>query len=217
MNRKNFLTAFSLFFSGVIVSKLTSPFQVNAQVKDNVEIDETSLIKKVLLASHPIGSYYVSEDSTSPSELFGGQWEALEDGCTIVACSSNAGTKGGANSIKLSSSQIPTLTSISGSTIARNGVGSTNTTGNHSHKLNNDGSGQGFWLWRLDSQGEQNIGAGGSAGRVLRNDTTANGNHSHNLNIPELSFNNGKFINNNQSSVDITNKHITAYVWKRIA
>lgn len=29
-------------------------------------------VKKAMLASHPIGSYYISDDNTNPAEILGG-------------------------------------------------------------------------------------------------------------------------------------------------
>lgn len=35
--------------------------------------------QEILLMAHPIGSYYISEDGTSPNILFGGAWEKLKE------------------------------------------------------------------------------------------------------------------------------------------
>lgn len=40
---------------------------------------------KAKLDAHPVGSYYWSNDSTSPATLFGGTWEALPAGYTLIA------------------------------------------------------------------------------------------------------------------------------------
>ena len=40
---------------------------------------------EALLAAHPVGSYYWSDDSTSPATLFGGTWQALPAGYTLIA------------------------------------------------------------------------------------------------------------------------------------
>lgn len=37
------------------------------------------LIKHIRLAAYPVGSVYTSSNPTSPAELFGGTWEAIED------------------------------------------------------------------------------------------------------------------------------------------
>ena len=42
-------------------------------------------LTKAKLDAHPVGSYYWSNDSTSPATLFGGTWEALPAGYTLIA------------------------------------------------------------------------------------------------------------------------------------
>lgn len=37
------------------------------------------MLKTVKLCCHPVGSIYVSSKATSPAELFGGTWKAIED------------------------------------------------------------------------------------------------------------------------------------------
>lgn len=46
------------------------------------------------LDAHPIGSYYWSNDSTSPATLFGGTWEALPPGYTLIAQGSGSDSFG---------------------------------------------------------------------------------------------------------------------------
>lgn len=46
------------------------------------------------LDAHPVGSYYWSNDSTSPSTLFGGTWEALPPGYTLIAQGSGSDSFG---------------------------------------------------------------------------------------------------------------------------
>ena len=45
----------------------------------------TQAKKDAILDAHPVGSYYWSNDSTSPATLFGGTWEALPAGYTLIA------------------------------------------------------------------------------------------------------------------------------------
>ena len=40
---------------------------------------------KAKLDAHPVGSYYWSNDKTSPATLFGGTWEVLPAGYTLIA------------------------------------------------------------------------------------------------------------------------------------
>ena len=46
------------------------------------------------LDAHPVGSYYWSNDSTSPATLFGGTWEALPPGYTLIAQGSGSDSFG---------------------------------------------------------------------------------------------------------------------------
>ena len=41
--------------------------------------------KEALSEAHPVGSYYFSDKSTNPGTLFGGTWEAVAPGHTLVA------------------------------------------------------------------------------------------------------------------------------------
>lgn len=77
-------------------------------------------IKKAKLDAHPVGSYYWSNDSTSPATLFGGTWEALPAGYTLIAQGSGtddfgsysytAGTKYGERMHKLTTDELPKIT-----------------------------------------------------------------------------------------------------------
>ena len=83
---------------------------------------------KAKLDAHPVGSYYWSDDSTSPATLFGGTWEALPAGYTLIAQGSGsdsfgsytytAGQKYGERKHQLTTDEMP---SISGTIGSRNG------------------------------------------------------------------------------------------------
>lgn len=68
------------------------------ELKNGIGPDAYAIYQQVLAAvverDHPVGSLYISENSTSPAELYGGTWERIED-CTIWGASSlhPAGTK----------------------------------------------------------------------------------------------------------------------------
>lgn len=51
-------------------------------------------LAKQKLDAHPVGSYYWSNDSTSPATLFGGTWEALPPGYTLIAQGSGSDSFG---------------------------------------------------------------------------------------------------------------------------
>ena len=50
--------------------------------------------KEALLEAHPVGSYYISDKSTSPASLFGGTWQALSPGLTLIAQGKGSDTFG---------------------------------------------------------------------------------------------------------------------------
>lgn len=75
------------------------------------------IYKKAKLDAHPVGSYYWSNDSTSPATLFGGTWEALPPGYTLIAQGSGsdffgsftytAGQKYGERKHQLTTDELP--------------------------------------------------------------------------------------------------------------
>lgn len=57
---------------------------------------------------YPVGSIYMSVNSTSPASLFGGTWSKLENRFLLGQGSSySAGSTGGASTVTLTESQIP--------------------------------------------------------------------------------------------------------------
>lgn len=61
-----------------------------------------------LLMVYPVGSIYISVNSTSPASLFGGTWEILNDVFLLAAGSyANAGTFGGEASHTLTVDEMP--------------------------------------------------------------------------------------------------------------
>jgi hypothetical protein len=54
-----------------------------------------SEIGEVTLSAYPIGSIYMSTNSTSPAELFGGTWEKIEDRFLLGSGTRAVGAKGG--------------------------------------------------------------------------------------------------------------------------
>lgn len=57
---------------------------------------------------YPVGSIYMSANSTSPATLFGGTWERIQDRFLLAAGSTYAaGSTGGASAVTLTTDQIP--------------------------------------------------------------------------------------------------------------
>lgn len=63
--------------AGTATDRMISPATLKAVVD--------AAVKEAKLDAHPVGSYYFSDDSTSPTDLFGGTWEALPAGYGLVA------------------------------------------------------------------------------------------------------------------------------------
>lgn len=60
------------------------------ELKNGIGPDAYAIYQQVLAAvverDHPVGSLYISENATSPAELYGGTWERIEN-CTIWGAS----------------------------------------------------------------------------------------------------------------------------------
>lgn len=150
------------------------------------------------LDAHPVGSYYWSNDSTSPATLFGGTWEALPPGYTLIAQGSGsdsfgsftyeAGKQYGERKHQLTTEELA----------SHGHSGSTSTNGDHSHTVTTF---NGFGKINGNSYG------GYCTGSTNRTTSTA-GNHQHSLNIDNTG---GNQPHNNIPPV------IASYGWRRTA
>lgn len=62
----------------------------------------------IMLAVHPVGSIYISVNSTSPATLFGGAWERIQDTFLLAAGSNySAGSTGGEAQHTLTEDEMP--------------------------------------------------------------------------------------------------------------
>ena len=90
---------------------------VQQLVAEALKTAKNEIYKQAKLDAHPVGSYYWSNDSTSPATLFGGTWEALPAGYTLIAQGSgtddygsftyNAGQKYGERKHPLTTEGMP--------------------------------------------------------------------------------------------------------------
>lgn len=67
---------------------------------------------KLIDVIYPVGSIYMSFNSTSPATLFGGTWVQITD--RFLYCANSSGTTGGENSHTLTESEMPSHTHPSG-------------------------------------------------------------------------------------------------------
>ena len=124
----------------------------------NYAFDDNSNRVPVGLTAYPVGSIYMSMNPTSPAELFGGTWEALNQGRVLIGASSShpVGETGGSETVTLTSSQIPVHTHSFSATSSLTAIdhrhslssakitGETEEAGGHTHRTSSAcGSGMG--------------------------------------------------------------------------
>ncbi len=98
-------------------NRVASTAWVQSIVAEALKTTKDEIYKQAKLDAHPVGSYYWSNDSTSPATLFGGTWEALPPGYTLIAQGSGsdsfgsftyeAGEKYGERMHKLTTDELP--------------------------------------------------------------------------------------------------------------
>ena len=93
----------------------------------NVSIKDNSSWTTMLNMIYPVGSYYLSTKSTSPSTIFGGSWSALTG--RFLYCNSSTSTGGSNNAI----------------VVSHNHSASSSSAGAHTHRVT--GTGYGYdWI-----------------------------------------------------------------------
>ena len=89
---------------------------------DQLTTLQTTIINKI----YPVGSIYISYNSTNPSSLFGGTWENYGSGRVLKGINSGtAGTTGGSDTVTLKEANLPShshsIPQLSGSTSSDGG------------------------------------------------------------------------------------------------
>lgn len=121
------------------VDKSTTVAGIDLQ--DNITITElvNALKAEIMLAAHPIGSLYFSEQATSPETLFGGTWTRITDTFILAAGSEYAaGTSGGSANLQAHTHSV-NITSENNSVDHTHSIpslsGSALSDGSHKHKV----------------------------------------------------------------------------------
>lgn len=92
----------------------------------------TSLKSEMLLAAHPVGSYYWSEDATDPATIFGGTWEQIKDKFVIaVGDDHTVNTSYGSNTKNLSHTHTSAAHTHTVAGHTHTSAAHTHSTGNH--------------------------------------------------------------------------------------
>lgn len=137
---------------------------------------------------YPVGSIYMSVNSANPETLFGGTWEALDEGRVLIGAGSAypAGSTGGEATHTLTTDEMP----------SHSHSGSAASAGSHRHPIT--ASGEEFYSGYV-TVGDYNL------------DTLYTGyagSHSHSLSINNTGG--GQAHNNMQP-------YLSVYMWKRTA
>ena len=87
------------------------------ELKNGIGPDAYAIYQQVLAAvverDHPVGSLYISENPTSPAELYGGTWEQIKDSFILAAGDTYAaGSTGGEANHTLANNEMPSHTHI---------------------------------------------------------------------------------------------------------
>ena len=184
---------------------------------------QTTIINKI----YPVGSIYISYDSTNPGTLFGGTWETFGKGQTLVGIDSSqtefstVGKTGGAKSVSttLKETNLP-----SHSHVVPSLSGSTSTDGNHVHVLGNNlvgwGKNAGDVHFAVSSSIVEALPGAVSYGNPLIIDTSHNtmsttGKHSHTVTTTESATTTCTNCNGTAFSTSTLQPYITVYMWKR--
>ncbi len=94
------------------------------------------LMQEMLLAAHPVGSYYITEGSENPAAIFGGTWQQVKDVFLMGAgAARQAGATGGASSVALTIENMPAHahTATTASNGAHTHTATTASNGAHTH------------------------------------------------------------------------------------
>lgn len=191
----------------------------------NYTLDENKNLINILDVVYPIGSIYMSVNSTNPSTLFGGAWEKLENRFLLGAGSSySLGATGGETSHTLIAEEIPSHNHSISLTTSSNGAhthtrGSMNITGRfHSVVWNNASmppSGA-IYTGHVDTN---NMGGSGTwdhveyvhdASRSWSGETSSNGSHTHSISGVTNNTGNSQAHNNMPP-------YLVVNIWKRTA
>ena len=81
---------------------------VAKELQEQNKLLEQLIGNYILDKIHPVGSIYISENSTSPATLFGGTWERVKDRFLLAAGDTySAGSIGGEATHKLTVDEMP--------------------------------------------------------------------------------------------------------------
>lgn len=185
-----------------IVTATTSKSN-NVFINIENDIKQIAIQQLVFDAVYPVGSIYMSVNSTNPTALFGGTWERLENRFLLGAGSSySLGATAGAATVALTTANMPAHThTFSGSGT----TGNYNTSHSHNVAWDKDG-GSGSNRYTV-----HNGGVNGSQGGTAPT-SSAGGNHSHSFSYSGTTASTGSTTAHNNMP-----PYLVVNMWKRTA
>lgn len=184
--------------------------QLAAQTNVAVELANAalndSLYGQLVQLMHPVGSYYFSDDPTSPASIFGGEWEKLSD---VFLRAGNDTSAGGSDTVSLSVENMPGHTHT-GPSHTHSFSATTSSNGLHQHTMPR-------MTWKLE---------GSTTGHVFLTDerngtfekTENNGSHTHTVSGTTGASGAGSTgSTGGGKAFSIMPKYRNTHVWRRVA
>ena len=169
---------------------------VGQEINDGSVVWTVQNIRPTALDSYPVGSIYMSVNSTSPADLFGGTWEAMPAGRVLLAQGTSewgveyqAGSTGGEHEHQLSVGELP----------AHNHNVTVSTSGDHAHTFT--------FVKEYDAGGTEPGSASWRSNQGTKTTEQA-GTHTHTVTISNTGSN---YPHNNLQP------YISVYCWHRTA
>lgn len=198
----------------VIASQAGGGADVKAEVLKTLNWVKEKLENSTGLSAYPVGSIYMSVNATSPSDLFGGTWEALEQGRVLIGQGSSypAGSTGGEATHTLSLNEMPSHNH--GGTFS--GSGTTSSAGSHTHSTtirvsNISGNPNGGYnpAYNDTQHGRYQDGGSYNVGSLS---TSRAGGHNHTFSVSgNINSQGSNAAHNNMQP------YLAVYMWKRTA
>lgn len=163
----------------------------------------------MMLAVYPVGSIYMSTNPTNPGSLFGGTWEALDEGRVLIGAGAAypPGSTGGEATHTLTTNEMPSHTHS----------GSTSSAGSHYHYAFNNDIGSPYNYVTSSQVANKGAQGGstaerytitGSSSSASVGKTDSDGSHSHSMNLNNTG---GGAAHNNMQP------YLSVYMWTRTA
>lgn len=225
------LNSFVSVKAETLAEKISNLSSKVSELAENVTSIDTSID-----SIYPIGSIYISYNSTNPASLFGGTWEIYSSGKHIVGAGNNgtttytASNTAGNATITLATTNLPahTHTLTPSGTVSSTFTGSqvtTSSAGAHTHYLSwasvaDTGEGSGYGLGSGYTYWQNKVMVtGGSI--TLSSSTFSTSTHTVTPAGTVTSTFTGTSVTSSSvgsnSSLNIENPYITVYMWKRTA